>query len=96
MLLNSKLFLWIINYYGFLDNEVVKNTRFNLLKAKINKLAKEFPDATTLIHINTDKHSLEKNIKDVVKRIPGVSGLVTTNVLNTKISQVKKTSTSCQ
>ena len=96
MLLNWKLFLWIINYYGFLDNEVVKNTRFNLLKTKINKLAKEFPDATTLIHIKTDKHSLEKNIKDVVKRIPGVSGLVTTNVLNTKISQVKKTSTCCQ
>ena len=79
-----------------MDNEVVKNTKFNLLKTKINKLAKEFPDATTLIYINTDKHSLEKNIKDVVKRIPGVSGLVTTNVLNTKISQVKKTSTSCQ
>ena len=79
-----------------MDNEAVKNTKFNLLKKTINKLAKEFPDAATLIHINTDKHSLEKNIKDVVKRIPGVSGLVTTNVLNTKISQVKKTSTSCQ
>ena len=79
-----------------MNNEAVKNTKFNLLKKTINKLAKEFPDAATLIHINTGKHSLEKNIKDVVKRIPGVSGLVTTNVLNTKISQVKKTSTSCQ
>ena len=79
-----------------MDNEVVKNTRFNLLKTKINKLAKEFPDATTLIHINTEKHSLEKKIKYVVKRIRGVSGLVTTNDLNTKINQVKNTSTSCQ
>ena len=66
------------------------------MKTKINKLAKEFPDATTLIHINTEKHSLEKKIKYVVKRIRGVSGLVTTNDLNTKISQVKNTSTSCQ
>ena len=39
-------------------NEVVKNTKFNTLKTKINNLDKKIPDATTLIHINqytTDK-----------------------------------------
>ena len=40
------------------DNEVVKNTKFNTLKTKVNNLEKKIPDATTLIHINqynTDK-----------------------------------------
>ena len=44
------------------DNEVVKNTKFNTLKTKVNNLA------TTLIHINqyyTDKQNLEKKIRDV-------------------------------
>ena len=31
------------------DNEVVKNTKFN---AEVNNLEKKIPDATTLIHIN--------------------------------------------
>ena len=34
------------------DNEVVKNTKFNTLKTKVNILEKKIPDATTLIHIN--------------------------------------------
>ena len=34
------------------DNEVIKNTKFNTLKAKVNYLGKKIPDATTLIHIN--------------------------------------------
>ena len=45
------------------DNEVVKNTKFNTPKAKVNNLENKIPDATTLIHINqykTDKQSLEK------------------------------------
>ena len=33
-------------------NEVVKNTKFNTLKTKVNSLEKKIPDATTLIHIN--------------------------------------------
>ena len=44
--------------------EVVKNTKFNKLKIKVNSLEKKIPDATTLIHINqykTDKQNLEKN-----------------------------------
>ena len=45
------------------DNEVVKNTKFNILKTKANKLEKKTPYTTTLIHINqynTDKQNLEK------------------------------------
>ena len=47
------------------DNEVVKSTKFNTLKTKINSLEKKIPDATTLVHINLwniDKHNLEKKI----------------------------------
>ena len=33
-------------------NEVVKNTNFNMLKAKVNSLETKIPDATPLIHIN--------------------------------------------
>ena len=34
------------------DNEVVKNTKLNMLKTKVNILEKKIPDASTLIHIN--------------------------------------------
>ena len=40
------------------DKEVVKSTKFDTLKTKVNNLDKRIPDATTLIHINqqsTDK-----------------------------------------
>ena len=50
---------------------------------------KKIPYATALIHINqynTDKQNLEKKIGDVHKKIPDISGLVATTVLNTKIS----------
>ena len=75
-----------------LHNEVVKNAKFNILKAEVNNLDKNIPDATTLIYINqrnTIKQNLEKKIGDVDKKIPDVSGLVTTTVLNTKISEVE-------
>ena len=45
------------------DNEVVKNKKFNTTKTKVNNLEKNIPDATTLIHINqcnTDKQNLKK------------------------------------
>ena len=45
------------------NNEVVKYTKFNTLKTKVNDLEKNIPDATTLIHItyyNTDNQNLEK------------------------------------
>ena len=53
------------------DNEVVKNTKFNTLKTKVNNLEKKIPDTTTLIHIkqyNTDKQNLETKIGDVDKK----------------------------
>ena len=53
------------------DNEVVKNTKFNTLKTKINDLEKKIPDATTLIHINqynTDKQNLEKKWEMLTKK----------------------------
>ena len=53
------------------DNTVVKNTKFNTLKTKVNILEKKIPDATILIHINqynTDKQNLEKKIGDADKK----------------------------
>ena len=70
------------------DNEVVKNTKFNTLKAKVSNFEKKIPDETTLININqynTDKQKLEKQIGAVDKKIPDKSGLATAAVLNTKI-----------
>ena len=51
---------WYIKYFAcslkkisyVVDNEVVKNTKFNTLKTKLNNLDKKIPDATTLTHIN--------------------------------------------
>ena len=73
------------------DNEVVKNTKFNTLKTKVNNLEKKIPDATILIHINQynkDKQSLDKK-SCLIKKIPDTSGLVTATVWNTKISEVE-------
>ena len=73
-------------------NKVVKNTKFNKLKTKINKLHKKIPDVTTVIHINqysTEKQNFEKNIRDVYKKMPDVSGLVTTTVSEVK-TKLKK------
>ena len=53
------------------DNELVKSTKFNVLKTKVNRLEKKIPDATTLIHINQyniGKQNLEKKIGDVDKK----------------------------
>ena len=53
------------------NNEVVKNTKFNTLKTEVNTLKKKIPDVTTLIHINqynTDKQNLEKKIEDIDKK----------------------------
>ena len=51
----------------------------------------KIPDASTLNHTNnTDKQNLEKKIKDANKKLPGISGLETKNVLNTKSSKAEK------
>ena len=73
------------------DNEFVKNKKFNTPKIKVNDIDKKIPDATSLTHINqynTDKQNLEKKL-EILKKIPNTSVLVTTTVLNTKISEVQ-------
>ena len=42
-------------------NEVVKKTKFNTIKAKVNNLENKIPDATTLIHIN-QYNTLKQNL----------------------------------
>ena len=52
------------------DNEVVKNIKFNALKIKVNILEKRIPDATTLNHINkknTNKQNLKKKTEMLIK-----------------------------
>ena len=74
------------------DNEVVKNTKFNTLVKKVNNIDPKIPGGTTLIHIsqcNTDKQNLEKKIGDVGNIIPDTSGLVTTTALNAKLGEVE-------
>ena len=76
-----------------LDNEVINNTKFKTLEAKVKNLEKKIRDATTSIHINqynADKQNLDKKIGVIDEKIPPTSGLVATTVLNTKISQVEK------
>ena len=56
--------------------EVVKNTEFNTLKTKVNKLYTKISEATTLIHINqynTDE-KIKAEIGVVNKKIPNISG----------------------
>ena len=51
---------------NLLDNHVIKNTKSNTLKMKINKIDKTISN-TTLIHINqynTDKQNLERKVRD--------------------------------
>ena len=67
---------------------VVKNTKFNTLKTKVNNLEKKIPDVTILVPINqlnTDKQT-NKKIRDVDERMPYLIGSAYTLVLNTKIS----------
>ena len=73
-------------------NEIVKNTKFNTLKTKVNNLEKKISNETTLIHINqfnTGKQNSEEKIGNVDKKNTDTSGLVTTTILNTKISEVE-------
>ena len=52
------------------DNEVVKNLKFNTLKTKVNNLEKS-SGATTLIEINqynTFKQNLKEKLKMLIKK----------------------------
>ena len=52
------------------DSEVVKNTNFNTLKTKVNKLYKKFLDVTNLIH-NTDNET-DKETDDKIHELSGL------------------------
>ena len=63
-------------HVGFLflvDNEVVKNAKFNTVKTKVNNVDKKIPDAASLIHINqyyTDKKKFREKNRDADEKIP--------------------------
>ena len=40
----------LIKLSDVVENEVVKNTKFNTLKTNVNNLEKKIPDATILMH----------------------------------------------
>ena len=68
------------------DKQVVKNIKFNTMKAKVNNLEKKIPDETTLVHINqfnTGKQRLKKKLEMLIKKIPGIF------VWNIKIDKVE-------
>ena len=72
------------------DSEVVKNTKFNTIKTKVNNLEKKF--LMQLIHINqcnTEQTKFREKVRHVDKKIPDPIGLVATTVLNTKISETE-------
>ena len=53
------------------DNEVVKNTKFDTLRTKVNNLKNKIPNATSLTHINqynTGKQSLKKKMEMLIKK----------------------------
>ena len=80
----------LVNVPAGLNN--LKTKVDDKLNTKVNNFENKIPDATTLIHINqhnTDKQNLEKTIGDVDEKIPDVSGLVITTVLNAKIGEVE-------
>ena len=80
----------LVNVPAGLNN--LKTKVDDKLNTKVNNFENKIPDATTLIHINqynTDKQNLEKTIGDVDEKMPDVSGLVITTVLNAKIGEVE-------
>ena len=73
-------------------NEVVEKTVYNKLKAKLNKLDKKITNATILIHINqynTDKPNLDKKNRNIYKKIPDVTVLVTLVFLIQKLNKLR-------
>ena len=101
MLAIYKLFLYTCKkkISDIVDNEVVKNTKFKTIKAKVNNLEKKFPDSKTLIHINqynTDQQNFEKKKLEILidntnpqYTINNTKGLATRTVMKTKISLIK-------
>lgn len=56
-----------------------------------NNLGNKIPHKSILVLINeynTEKHNFREKFEDIDKKIPEVSSLVATTVLNTKIGEV--------
>ena len=73
-------------------NEAVEKTVYSKLKAKLNKLDKKITNATILIHINqynTDKPNLDKKNRNIYKKIPDVTVLVTLVFLIQKLKKLR-------
>ena len=71
----------------------MKKRVYNKLNTKVNNLENKIPEATTLIQIsqhNADKQGLGKEMVDLIKKIPDVSGTVTTTVAQTNIGEVER------
>ena len=46
------------------DNEIIKITKFNTLKTKVDNLDKKIPDTSTLVQINQYKKTDKKKLKE--------------------------------
>ena len=69
----------MIKLIDVVDNEVVKNTKFNTLKKKVNNSKSKMLNAATLIRKN----------QNVDKKIPDTSGLVTAAFLTQKLVKLR-------
>ena len=49
------------------DNEVIKNTKFNTLKTKVNNFEKKIPDATTYINTTRINKICRKKLEMLMK-----------------------------
>ena len=80
----------LTNLRDLMDKEVVIKTVYNTPDTKVNSLAKKIPDALLWFReINTTQTKrICKKSRDVEKKIPDISGLVTTTILNTKIGGI--------
>ena len=66
------LVTWKMVLSDAVENETVKNTKFNTLKTNANNLGKKIPDATTLTHINkyiTNNQNSEKKQYETLTKI---------------------------
>ena len=69
------------------DNEVVKNIKFDTLKTKVNNLENKTPIETNLIHVsqyNTDQKNQSKKLEMVIKKNPKYKGFSDYNCFEDK------------
>ena len=71
-----------------MGKEVVNNTKFNK-PTKVNNLKGKIPYATILIHINQYNNNWRQKLEMFVKKIPDVSGLLTSSAINTNNGEVE-------